>query len=986
MCDVVTEFGILNLMVIESGGAAPASPSPFTSPATKATPPTKPSTYERRQLLRKRDSSDALPSQTVLPPLISTPSLPTDSSIKSKANSVFSFDARRGSFASEIDGLSTREGEYVVPGRSPDFINAKFVATAEYWFHHVVEKVGEEHSNSVVRQTWIFDCRQTVNRIFENISRGRDGIGRFEAASPRVPYSMQADIGVDPDKCDVPDLLLVCMVQDVAVETLRFGFDPVGACPETLLKLGAFAIKSIDGLVKSKQDIKPYTNLYSLKEADLLKLTRASRLVHFVETPVLLFPKWRRKIAEVRGTVDTVVENRKSTIATGNYQQLPPPHPLISRRRANTLSVASSSVVAPSPFRFRSEDDDPCQVKILYMLMSDYISYLDTLGLRLFNVINIDKAGESHHMYKTEYPQGCRHAPHIALFKVMKGGIILVTLSFVQPYFIFNVNVWNPSDLTHALEKDEFCPDAIQQLRELEQSKDDLVMSCHLHSFTYDFHLRMLSKYLVGKDEDKEMLRIVLRDRRRSEKENQLNLVLYLITVATDNTSPLEGERHREDSRQSDVGEFRNVERRRDKDDEAAIEEMIGLVSAGVFPTIESTLLSRRRFSSGGHLQSSSAINVTKASSEAESVLGTSRADVLLKGAESDGDVHKVAVQGSAPRRHRKPAGSEGKKNMVEGRIVDDPASGIIVKKEQFCGQRRIAPMKSVIFSDDTKSNLDDPDGCNFYWRGLHNDFRHFNPKFLRRKCYDLERVQRYGTSRLGVCIDEDEQQGVPGCLRTSSRHDFPSFSIVSSTFQQNNAITDASRNGEIPGEHVTYVHFLSGRQRKLQKEVEDAVSQYSRQLRAAVDDAEWQCRRDHMWKKVLDPPSRARPTQSSGLSIFLTANPNRNPDPWHPLRTVSHETTRPAELETLITLVSKLPMEEREPRLTALLQGSNCARLCRFLFARFGPIRCRFFEFPHSLKKVIIHRRFYLSCFKIIFLVFFILMQYQKSGKFIII
>uniref|UniRef100_A0A1I7XA28 CACTA en-spm transposon protein n=1 Tax=Heterorhabditis bacteriophora TaxID=37862 RepID=A0A1I7XA28_HETBA len=132
---------------------------------------------------------------------------------------------------------------------------------------------------------------------------------------------------------------------------------------------------------------------------------------------------------------------------------------------------------------------------------------------------------------------------------------------------------------------------------------------------------------------------------------------------------------------------------------------------------------------------------------------------------------------------------------MVEGRIVDDPASGIIVKKEQFCGQRRIAPMKSVIFSDDTKSNLDDPDGCNFYWRGLHNDFRHFNPKFLRRKCYDLERVQRYGTSRLGVCIDEDEQQGVPGCLRTSSRHDFPSFPIVSSTFQQNNAITDASRS-----------------------------------------------------------------------------------------------------------------------------------------------------------------------------------------------
>lgn len=30
--------------------------------------------------------------------------------------------------------------------------------------------------------------------------------------------------------------------------------------------------------------------------------------------------------------------------------------------------------------------------------------------------------------------------------------------------------------------------------------QDELVAACHVHSFTYDFHLRMLSKYLLGRD------------------------------------------------------------------------------------------------------------------------------------------------------------------------------------------------------------------------------------------------------------------------------------------------------------------------------------------------------------------------------------------------------------------------------------------------------------------------------------------------------
>ncbi|ETN86036.1 hypothetical protein NECAME_06111 [Necator americanus] len=137
MCDVVTEFGILNLSVIEVGAQLPVSPGLHASPQSRSASSAKnsTSTSEKRQQLRKRDSSEALP-------VTSTPNLPVDSSVRSKANSVFSFETRRGSFTSETDRMST---DYVLPSRSPDYVNPMFVSSAAPWFDYVVEK----HSGSV---------------------------------------------------------------------------------------------------------------------------------------------------------------------------------------------------------------------------------------------------------------------------------------------------------------------------------------------------------------------------------------------------------------------------------------------------------------------------------------------------------------------------------------------------------------------------------------------------------------------------------------------------------------------------------------------------------------------------------------------------------------------------------------------------------------------------------------------------------------------
>ncbi|VDK63527.1 unnamed protein product [Cylicostephanus goldi] len=43
----------------------------------------------------------------------------------------------------------------------------------------------------------------------------------------------------------MPDALLVCQEMQVAIETQRFGFEPIGSCPETLLRLNHSVSKEL---------------------------------------------------------------------------------------------------------------------------------------------------------------------------------------------------------------------------------------------------------------------------------------------------------------------------------------------------------------------------------------------------------------------------------------------------------------------------------------------------------------------------------------------------------------------------------------------------------------------------------------------------------------------------------------------------------------------------------------------------------------------
>lgn len=64
--------------------------------------------------------------------------------------------------------------------------------------------------------------------------------------------------------------------------------------------------------------------------------------------------------------------------------------------------------------------------------------------------------------------------------------------------FSVRILVWNASQLNNVIPMEDDGTSEVEKQRELESLKDDLISKGHVHSFTYDFHLRMVATYLVG--------------------------------------------------------------------------------------------------------------------------------------------------------------------------------------------------------------------------------------------------------------------------------------------------------------------------------------------------------------------------------------------------------------------------------------------------------------------------------------------------------
>lgn len=185
-----------------------------------------------------------------------------------------------------------------------------------------------------------------------------------------------------------------------------------------------------------------------------------SRLIHFCHTPLLFLPSWRLQSAATRDHSLTA----QSTLNTGIniYQQL-------------SQQIQKSQDDQTDIIRWHKE--------LCSLMLSEYKQYLHSLGFTSVQIESSDKSFEEQVQQQSYY-----------LKKSMLGGILLFEIHLSQPFFIVKLHIIECSRLqtkaSSALVN--------QFMLSFVDACDKIKISMHLHSFTYDFHLRCIHSYIAG--------------------------------------------------------------------------------------------------------------------------------------------------------------------------------------------------------------------------------------------------------------------------------------------------------------------------------------------------------------------------------------------------------------------------------------------------------------------------------------------------------
>ncbi|XP_011497452.1 PREDICTED: protein SZT2-like isoform X2 [Ceratosolen solmsi marchali] len=191
--------------------------------------------------------------------------------------------------------------------------------------------------------------------------------------------------------------------------------------------------------------------------ATLNTFKQHSRLIHYCHTPLLFLPTWRLQSA-----------------ATRDHSLTPPPlHlPLNAQQRSRSTSDASMKKIVSK-----------WHTEICELMLSEYKQYLQVLG---FNPIQIES------QQKIEEVSILNQAFYLK--KSMLGGVLLFEIHLAEPFFIVKLRVIECS----RLQAKSSSALVNQFMLSFVDVCDKIKINMHLHSFTYDFHLRCIHSYIAG--------------------------------------------------------------------------------------------------------------------------------------------------------------------------------------------------------------------------------------------------------------------------------------------------------------------------------------------------------------------------------------------------------------------------------------------------------------------------------------------------------
>ncbi|KAK0394737.1 hypothetical protein QR680_000909 [Steinernema hermaphroditum] len=663
-----------------------------------------------------------------------------------------------------------------------------------------------------------------------------------------------------------------------------------------------------------------------------------SRDVHFVKTPILLLKSWRLRIGEIRaaGNVMQSYAKRKMSIARSNVS---------SASTGTKLGFRKPCVRK----RTSQCEEEPAMFRIQYMLLKDYVEYLKSCKFRILRIQD-----------KTEIKTCCEivngelvfHpeipiAPVFWMYRPLDCGIIFCNLSFLKPYFGVRFFIWNSHTEDHcnngsaadgqSSDGDEHDDESLLRL---EHFKNLIISKSHVHSFTYDFHLRTIAMYLMGKDEhglfstgfDAEGFLTDFLKYYEGRPPNARNCV-YEDQV-----------KYEQIVTRSEISDFFLNEKlavcRKDQ-------WRIMKLRARSVPNNDSYMLIAREEQEFCNEQ-----------------YGTVRVVILDRSHEHRDRPHQNIVL-----KFYVVLISESVFPMADAYLEGsmEPQLGEFKTLESYPEEEEdeFDPTDDDLFS----SRTDD-----LMTTSVFNHSDNSQTPVRRRFCSGdtvlmNARKRKNSMARRRTSTDAEALRGHSGDIMTSSDSDLTSAGkrhtkldfydgdlspatsklsiqkIPPRRHRRSQNRHDRERHSIVAREQVTYIHYVSPRQQMLQGFLGDTVLHCKRALQKWLDEADWYCRRDKLWTSLFSSTvDNARVMSNSivgpgRLELTLSREENRPT-----VRQVTNTEMSPNEFETLMNMAAVDSLAGEVPDLCNILSKADHLSIFKYVVDYFGD-RCRFFD-----------------------------------------
>ena len=199
--------------------------------------------------------------------------------------------------------------------------------------------------------------------------------------------------------------------------------------------------------------------------SEMTRLLENSHLLHFVYTPLLFLPKWRYKAHSTR--LRDFSQNARE-----ECEKLP------STEGADRKKLRISAI------------EEREHSSILKSYMGDYLRYLKTLG---FSRVRTKEDGirtdKSKAFFAAKHPKRNRDADANSYFvkKSLPNGTLYFEVGICEPFVFMKFYGLETSRLPNNDPSEFMNPKLSTEISEIQKS-------LHMHSFTFDFHLRTIGQ------------------------------------------------------------------------------------------------------------------------------------------------------------------------------------------------------------------------------------------------------------------------------------------------------------------------------------------------------------------------------------------------------------------------------------------------------------------------------------------------------------